>query len=192
MGLIKYYKKASLKKRVLIGMTIVGGLYISIMAIYLAWYGMNFNTNFTIFADISECEAIDANLPEDATIEVYDTPFKDQDINDLPYAAFYGRKIKCSKFSFEIFAYEFADKESRHQYLKNITENENYDEESSFHCSTGHPAVLIVHDGERVYQVFASNNDMSDVVTYLEKCFSLYIRDIIHAEHNPTEVPSIS
>ena len=45
-------------------------------------------SNYRIFENISECEKIEANMAEDATITKYRTPEADQNLKDLSYNAF--------------------------------------------------------------------------------------------------------
>ena len=132
-------------------------------------------SNYRIFENISECEKIEANMAEDATITKYRTPEADQNLKDLSYNAFFAAQYESSDMSFTIFAYEFSNNEAAKQYFKNST-GKTSKTDVNFSCATGlfsseERGVFI--DGNNAYTVLSVPKHSNDIYDYLAQCFSL-------------------
>ena len=132
-------------------------------------------SNYRIFENISECEKIEANMAEDATITKYRTPEADQNLKGLSYNAFFAAYYDSPDMSFTIFAYEFANNDAAKQYFKNST-GKTSKTDVNFSCSTGllsndERGVFI--DGNNAYTILSPLEHSDEVYDYLEQCFSL-------------------
>ena len=163
---------------------IVGIVAFAVVCIGMFLYMLQINTDYTIFADMDECYAMEAALPADAEIEMYENPSADSAIGNLSYEEFFGRKIKCEEFSFKIFAYEFADTQASKQYFKN---NVGYDDEGSaggVMTQNTVACILVVYDRERAYTIHTNMGDFNDVVSFLGKHFSVIISARVFEDFN--------
>ena len=125
-----------------------------------------------IFENISECEKISQNKPEDATVEVYQSTEKDKKLDGLQYESFFGAKYSSSELTFEIFAYEFQDTEEAHQYFYNHTGRES-DRDTNFFGSGGMFSYdLVVIDGKNAYFASTSSGDVDEMYEFFSNVFS--------------------
>ena len=132
-------------------------------------------SDYRIFENISECEKIEANMAENATITQYQTPDADKNLKNLSYDAFFAAQYESPDMSFTIFAYEFANSEAAKQYFKNST-GKTSKTDVNFSCAAGlfsseERGVFI--DGNNAYTVLSAPKHSDDVYDYLAQCFSL-------------------
>ena len=97
----------------------------------------------------------------------------------LTNTAFFGGKYKDDSCDFEIYAYEFADRETAVTYFKRHTGKVSETESNL----SGHHGIfksdLVVLHGNTAYVVYMSSSDEQEVRKILAETFSIQIADDI-------------
>ncbi len=137
---------------------------------------------YYIFQNISECEQLIPNDQSGVTVDRYDSPDKDTNLNGLLYKEFWGMNLSSDEIEYEIFAYEFEDSDSALKYYVNETGQNSYlnklplsmdDENKLFSASKGIPSYrLIVIYKNRAYKVISPSKYADSVNELLASIFS--------------------
>ena len=142
-----------------------------ILVVILSACGINKGREYYIFTDINECLNLEI-IEEIVKVEKYDSTEKDTDIVFLKYNYFYGAKIECSNYQFEIFAYEFENDNISKRYFEAVSGRE-YSGESAFFGSGGITLyTLVVVDLNMAYKINTSSKDIENVKDLLANAFS--------------------
>ena len=129
-------------------------------------------TQYSIFSDIRELDAIESLCFTNQSLNKYDTPSEDKYIKNLEYTEFYAAEFKSKELSFEIFAYTFADVEVAKKYFNNAT-GKDMDKGVNFLLSGGIiNSRLVLMDYERVYRVTTATDEVDILMDVFEKLFS--------------------
>ena len=125
-----------------------------------------------IFSDISECQKISEQKAEGAQVEVLTSPDSDKYLQDAMYSQFYACRYS-SDFNFTLYAYEFVDESTAHDYFKRVTGKE-------YHDNIGYSSVAgmssyrrIVINKTDVYIVYTQSKTYVAVLEYLNGIFSV-------------------
>ena len=152
---------------------------LSILLIIFLFCSCSFphHARYYIYADIGECQLIEERKHDDALVQRYDTPNKDKALKDLSYVNFYGAYYSSSELEFEIFAYEFHNKDDAKKYFNQVT---GKDEQRDQSLSAGKGLTSyqqIVMDGENVYAAYSSSGNSEKLQEYLGTVFSVLLFD---------------
>ncbi len=129
----------------------------------------------SIYADISECEAIKEHARTNGTFHPYELPASDRHINGLDYTAFFGGEYKDSSCSFKIYAYVFADEETAATYFKRHT-GKDTGLKSNYSGGVGlFRAELVVVNENMAYVVYMPSRCKQEVYKLLAEVFSITI-----------------
>ena len=130
------------------------------------------DTNIYIFANIQECNALDAT----GKFIPYSDVSKDSHIGELPYTAFYAGEYKDEFVEFQIFAYEFSDTEAARAYFKHTTGKDSKQLTQNFSLSEGmRNARIVVFSENHAYVAYFSNDSTQEVLEILKDIFSTKI-----------------
>ena len=125
-----------------------------------------------MFADLSECYAIELLETSDVQITLYDSPIEDEYIGNLEYANYYACHYLSSEVQFDLFAYEFYDQETAKQYFKNVTGKED-DRTVTYSDLEGFSSYRrIVISDNSVYSVYTAASDAEAVIEIINQIFS--------------------
>lgn len=142
-----------------------------ISVVTLSSCGVNKGREYYIFTDINECLNFESTA-EIIKVEKYDSTEKDEKIMGLRYNNFYGAKIECSNYQFEIFAYEFENDDIARQYFE-VVSGKTYSSESAFFGSGGITSyALVVVDVNKAYKINTTSGDIEKVKVLLANVFS--------------------
>lgn len=153
---------------------------ISLISIYLILFAIgNFYVGsyggVYIFESIEECHKISELDYSGKVVTIYDSPDKDECIEDLRYTAFYGAKFRSYELNFEIFAYEFSSENEAREYYMNVA-GMSPSANPCFLSSGGlfSSKILVINskNAYTVYTSFLGDIALSDV---LEDVFSIKI-----------------
>lgn len=129
------------------------------------------------FANISECEALIERAQADGTFEIYESPASDKHAKGLEYTTFFGGKYSDSECRFEIFAYEFPDRETAVTYFKRHT-GKNSRIEVNYSSVIGlFGAHIIVLNGNTAYVVYTPSIYQPKTQQVLDEVFSIVVRE---------------
>ena len=130
------------------------------------------NISIYIFEDISECNALVSLNEEGGSFTKYQDAEQDENLENLQYVQSFTGKYTCDRYTFEIFAYAFADSASARTYFENITGKNSYTLEENFSISSGLTSSrIIVFKGNMAYAVYCPASDIDDVSEVLETAF---------------------
>lgn len=141
-----------------------------------------FKHEYYIFQNIIECENLIPSNQIDVNIELYDSPNSDKYIKDLQYEKFFGMNYKSNDVKYEIYAYEFEDKNSALEYYINVTGKTGYkkelpldedDENKLFGASKGmHVYRMIVVCQNKAYIIISPPQYENKISELLKNTFS--------------------
>ncbi len=138
---------------------------------------LHFNTSIYIFSDISECNALEAPSVADVYFTKYQNTTQDNNLNGLQYTEFFAGKYFCEQYTFEIFAYEFADPLAAKTYFENATGKNANELDANFSMASGATTShIVVFNGNMAYAVYCPSNSLFDVATVLEDHFQIKIK----------------
>lgn len=126
-----------------------------------------------VFADLAECENIEAKKTDGAMVTVYDTSDKDKYRKGLDYNRFYGCHYDSDEMKFELFAYEFSTDQAAQEYFKNAT-GKTDEQTTNFSSSKGMTRFcrVVIHE-KNAYVIECQNEYLDETTGYLSECFSL-------------------
>lgn len=132
------------------------------------------NISIYIFEDISECNALVSSNEDGGNFTRYQDAEQDENLENLQYVQSFAGKYTCDRYTFEIFAYAFADSASARTYFENITGKNSYTLEENFSISSGLTASkIIVFKGNMAYAVYCPSSDLADVSNVLADLFTI-------------------
>lgn len=138
-------------------------------------YDSNFS-NIYIFADIQECQAMEALSDNGGKFTKYQDAGKDKYSKDLSYTAFFGGEYCSSKCEFEICAYEFEDTVAARKYFDRVTGKNSYTMDKNFSLSSGliH-SQLVVFEKNKAYAMSFPTSVLYDVAQIMVKYFTVKV-----------------
>ena len=164
-------KRSSVKMIIIISAVVVAALIL-----WLVLRGDIFKSNalkLDMFATLTECQNIETQAEDGATIVSVDALTDDDSIGDLQPLQSYGINYKSKTMAFDLFAYEFATQEDAFAYFENAT-GKDQQPAVSFSTSTGLEQYrCIVIDHTKVYQVVCAKEERDAVTAYINDCFSI-------------------
>ncbi|MBE6958460.1 MAG: hypothetical protein E7447_04845 [Ruminococcaceae bacterium] len=135
------------------------------------------NISIYIFEDISECNALVSSNEDGGNFTKYQNAEQDENLENLQYVQSFAGKYTCDRYTFEIFAYAFADPASARTYFENITGKNSYTLEENFSISSGLTSSrIIVFKGNMAYAVYCPARDLDAISEVLENCFQVKIK----------------
>ena len=153
---------------------------ISLISIYLILFAIgNFyigsHGGVYIFESISESHKISELDCLGKVVTIYDSPDKDEGIEDLDYTAFYGAKFRSYELNFEIFAYEFSSDDDAQRYFENASGksggiNPRYSSSGGFFSRN----IIAIYDN-KAYLIRTSLIDELKLSHELSEIFSIKI-----------------
>ena len=164
----------------LIATYVIGIVFSLVGVIQLASNGWDIGNDYRYFATMEECKNIELMKEDGAEVEVYETPEKDKKAKDLEYEQFYGCKYCSDTMTFELFAYDFSNKEDAQTYFKRHTGKDGRD--VNFSSSTGmfHFELRMLNE-ETAYFVKGKAKDEEEILAYLRECFSVSLDEASEA-----------
>ena len=117
------------------------------------------------------------NKHDDAQIQIYESPDKDKNIGNLSYEKYFGAYYSSSELDFEIFAYEFENKDDAKLYFNQVT-GKDEQRDQSFSASGGAITYRqVVLDGKNVYAAYSSSGNSEKLQEFLGTVFSVLLFD---------------
>lgn len=137
---------------------------------------------YFIFQNINECNNLLPSEQSDLTIERYDLPDKDKNLDNLSYEHFWGMKFYSKELEYEFFAYEFVDSDSALKYYMNVTGQNSYKKELPLNSDNPNRRLssskgmffykLVVVYQNKAYLVIAPKKYKDSINKLLEETFS--------------------
>ena len=130
------------------------------------------DTNIYIFANIQECNALDAT----GKFTPYTDASQDTHVENLPYTAFLAGEYHDGDVAFQIFAYEFESLDTARAYFDDITGKDSSTLSRNFSLSEGmRNARIVVFSENHAYVAYFSNDSTQEVLEILKDIFSTKI-----------------
>ena len=130
------------------------------------------DTNIYIFANIQECNALDAT----GKFTPYTDASQDTHVENLPYTAFLSGEYHDGDVAFQIFAYEFESLDTARAYFDDITGKDSSTLSRNFSLSEGmRNARIVVFSENHAYVAYFSNDSTQEVLEILKDIFSTKI-----------------
>ena len=132
-----------------------------------------------MFQEIEECENLIHYEQIDSTITRYHDANIDPNIKGFEYKSFFGMYYQSDNMEFEIFAYEFTNKENAFTYYAIVNEDEyiSLEKEATFTKVHGQNNYeIIVARSNKVYKLTTSNLMIDQIDKMLSTVFSIKIK----------------
>ena len=128
--------------------------------------------DISIFASISECEAIADHASKDIHINAISVSDSDRFLKSLKPKESFACEYISEQFSFTLYAYTFENIDDAQKYFYNATGKRN-DPTTTFCDSSGLMYFeRIVADEANVYRIVSSNKHSEEAVAYINSVFS--------------------
>lgn len=158
---------------------VVVGLMTILVAICLAVPVMRIymSANIYIFADITECNKLEALHIQNGQFTKYQDTAQDDNLKNLSYSASFCGKYSSDQCRFEIFAYEFKDTASARTYFEKAVPKDSGNLEQNYSISSGMGGTeLVAFSGNKAYAVSCPTRMLSDVLAILEETLTVKIK----------------
>ena len=142
-------------------------------------------TYMSIFQDLDECKLLKSYEQTAATIDEYLDPKVDKSYKGLEYQSFWGMKYESATLEYEIFAYEFTNKDNALKYYIDVTGDDNYADRIPLKDSdknilwlktfSDNEYEIIVIEGNKAYRILSSNLLIDAVDKMLSDIFSVKV-----------------
>ena len=167
-------RRNKMKKSVRI---IILSILLLISVVFLeACVNFHIGAEFYIFENLDELENIENSFQKYGTVNRYDSPAKDKYLKDLSFVDSYAAYYECEEFEFEIFAYEFLDKDVSKEYFDNVTgKDQAFDVNFSRHSGITilSKTEMTIIDHEKAYTMIYKSKYNEDIDNFLSENFTL-------------------
>jgi len=126
-----------------------------------------------IFSDIVECNNLESNKSNAANVITLDSVDDDPNLNELEYNEFYAIKYESQDMKFEIFAYEFTNRENAKSYFESSAKRDCVSSRDFYVSTTLISYTVRVLDGERAYILYSKPKYKEAIDKYLSEAFSI-------------------
>ena len=178
-----------ISNRRIIGFFITFGLVVVALMLVVLSFAHRSSHRFYIFETIHDCENLIAYEQTEADIIRYhQAADHDRDIGNLNYREFFGMQYQSPTLEYEIFAYEFEDKDSALRYFVSVTGKSNFeknlplieeDTNKLFSRSIGMSTDrIVVTYQNKAYQITAPNQYIEKIDQMLESTFVLPLTEL--------------
>ena len=151
-----------------IGFSVVVVILLVVMGVDLI---QNKDVPIDMFSSIEECQQIEANKEDDATVTFLSTG-DDKHLDGLTPLMSYNCHYTSDTMSFELFAYNFATMEDADAYFENVTGKSNNPAVTFLRSGGMSSYRCIAMDHEKVYCFICPNSCRNEVDVYVNNCFS--------------------
>lgn len=147
------------------------GIVLVFFWIVTAFCSCSIQLDERIFSDINECKNIEKNIADDASVVYYDSPQNDAAFDGFKYTRFVGYKYTSKAFSFDFFAYEFADSDTAKEYFLKASGRESKKDVNFLGVGGTLSYQKVVIEENKAYMIYCSSADKDKVEEKLREIF---------------------
>lgn len=129
-----------------------------------------------MFEDFNECKQLMNYGEIEAEVKVYDDPTTDKDYTDIVYKTFWGMSYMSEDLNYEIFAYEFDNRQSALKYSSIAAEDDeaSCDEYGIYWIKmfTPNEYIIVVMENNFVYKIVSPKDSNYKIDKMLSSMFS--------------------